>query len=158
MIVVLTSTIKMLSLLNNAKFQLPKKKSIIFLNSKNLGQSCILHCHLIMSRFIPKKNILKVRPHENSTSLRCCVSPVVTERPVNCNRINKNSQRGVSTMRPSADPSMASLKVWQDFKEGIDWWRRGSSVLSGQKRANSAADSSCCFKSAPSLSNYTHWP
>lgn len=48
----------MLSLLN-AKFQLQKKKSIIFLNSKKLGQSCILHCHLIMSRFIPKKKHFK---------------------------------------------------------------------------------------------------
>lgn len=72
------------------------------------------------SRFIPKK-CLKARPRKASTSQRCSGSLVVTKRPVNCNRINKNSQSGVSTMRPSADLSIASLKVWQDFKEGIDW-------------------------------------
>lgn len=32
---------------------------------------------------------------------------------------------------------------------------KGSSVLSGQKRANTPVDSSCCSESAPSLSNYT---
>lgn len=41
------------------KISITKKKSIIFLNSKKLGQSCILHCHLIMSRFIPKKKHFK---------------------------------------------------------------------------------------------------
>lgn len=84
-----------------------------------MGPYCIIYTSST-SRFIPKK-CLKARPHKASTSQRCSGSLVVTKRPVNCNRINKNSQSGVSTMRPSADLSMASLKVWQDFKEGIDW-------------------------------------
>lgn len=120
---------------------------IVFVSINDMGACFIIYIHihsyLIMSSFI------------YFTSQRCIDSPVVTKGPVNCNRINKNSQRGVSTMRPNADLSIASLKVWQAFKKGIDWCRRGSSVLSGQKRANTTADSSCCFKSAPNLSNYT---
>lgn len=45
------------------------------------------------------------------------------------------------------------------WERGADWLsllaKKGSSVLSGQKRANTSADSSCCSKSAPDLGSYT---
>lgn len=129
--------------------------AIVFVWINDMGACFIIYILISLWAVLFRKMFLKSHPRKNRTSQHYVDSPVVTKGPVNCNRINKNSQRGVSTMRPNADLSIASLKVWQAFKKGIDWRRRGSSVLSGQKRANTTADSSCCFKSAPNLSNYT---